>query len=123
MKRLMIICLVALFASNISADSVIPENAENVQLVDPVIREGGHKSPDLHPSIFYLENYLYVNSPYYIDEAQIIIRDEAGNIIYSTTSSLASGVSVFILSQVVTENMYSIEFIYDDYNLFGFFYQ
>jgi len=121
MKRLMSICLSALFSTNIFANSVIPENADEVQIVGPVIREGGHKSPALYPSIFYLENYLYVSSPYYIDEAQIIIRDEDGTIIYNTVISLASGVSVFILPQNVADDMYSIEFIYGDHDLFGFF--
>lgn len=121
MKRLMFICLAALFTTNIIANSVIPEDAEEVQIVGPVIREGGHKSPALHPSIFYLENYLYISSSYYIDEAQIIIRDEDGTIIYNTVSSLVSGVSVFILPQDVADDMYSIEFIYGDHDLFGFF--
>ncbi len=128
MKRLTTIFLTAFLSLSAFAEFVIPEDAVDIQLVevensnnDDLPRVKPHKSPALYPSIFYLENYLYVSSPYYIDEAQIIIRDEDGTIIYNTVISLASGVNVFILPQNVADDMYSIEFIYGDHDLFGFF--
>ena len=128
MKRLITIFFAAFLSLSAFAEFVIPEDAIDLQLVeteslnnDDVSRDKPHKSPVLYPSIFYLENYLYVSSPYYIEEAQIIIHDEDGTIIYNTISSLASGVSVFILPQNVADDMYSIEFIYGDHDLFGLF--
>lgn len=128
MKRLTTLFLTALLSLSAFAEFVIPEDAVDIQLVevestnnDDVSRDKPHKSPALYPAIFYFDNTLYVSSPYYIDEAQIIIRDDDGAIIYYTISSLASGVNVFTLSQNVAENMYSIEFIYGDHDLLGFF--
>lgn len=128
MKRLTTLFLTAFLSLSAFAEFVIPEDAVDIQLIeaesinnDDVSRDKPHKSPALSPAIFYFDNTLYVSSPYYIDEAQIIIRDDDGAIIYYTISSLASGVNVFTLSQDVAENMYSIELIYGDHDLLGFF--
>lgn len=128
MKRLTTIFLTAFLSLSAFAEFVIPEDAVDIQLVevensnnDDLPRVKPHKSPALHPAIFYFDNTLYVSSPYFIDEARIVIRDDDGTIIYNTTSSMASGVNVFTLSQDVAESMYSIEFIYGDHDMFGFF--
>jgi hypothetical protein len=71
--------------------------------------------------MYYLDNYIYIQSPFNIDESQIIIRDTEDNIIYSTFLSLSSGVNIVVLPMAVADEMYSVEFIYGERDTLGYF--
>ncbi len=124
MKRLFALCLLALLALNSLAQTIIPEEAVSVYLTEPVPKDKpkGHKAPARRPAMFYLDNYIYLQSPYNIDVAQIIFRDADDNILYNTITSLTSGVNTIVLPLDVVSEMESVEFIYSDHDLWGYFY-
>lgn len=123
MKRLFTLCLFALLALNSLAQTIIPEEAVSVYLTEPVPKDKpkGHKAPARRPAMFYLDNYIYLQSPYIIDVAQIIIRDADDNILYSTIASINSGVNTITLPLDVADEMDSVEFIYNDHDYYGYF--
>lgn len=122
MKRLIIFGLLTVIALNISAnvmgsDTEVPMTDVN----EGHTNNGGHRSSAQIPTVYYNDNLLYVISPSYIEEAEIIIYDEYGSAIYSITTSLSVTVNTFILPQSVTEGKYSIEIIYSGHDLVGYF--
>lgn len=123
MKRLFIYGLLAVFTLNISARVIGVETEVTLTEVNdddkPV--NGGHRSSAQIPTVYYNDNLLYVTSPYYIEEAEIIIYDESGSVIYSVTMSLSATTNTLILPQSVTEEKYSIEIIYGEHDLVGYF--
>ena len=124
MKRLITICLAALLSLSSFAGSLIPENALSIQLssgINDGPRGKGHRAPARRPAMYYLDNYIYIQSPFNIDESQIIIRDTEDNVIYSTFLSLSSGVNVVVLPMAVADEMYSVEFIYGERDTLGYF--
>ena len=128
MKRLITICLAALISLSSFADSVIPEEAISIQLTeitnsgnDDDPRDKGRRASARRPEMFYLDNYIYIQSPFNIDESQIIIRDSEGNIIYNTIITLNAGVNVLVLPMDVADDMYNIEFIYGKRDTLGYF--
>ncbi|MDO4984635.1 MAG: hypothetical protein Q4E48_02965 [Prevotella sp.] len=128
MKRLITICLAALISLSSFADSVIPEEAISIQLTgitnsgnDDDPRDKGRRASARLPEMFYLDNYIYIQSPFNIDESQIIIRDSEGNIIYNTIITLNAGVNVLVLPMDVADDMYNIEFIYGERDTLGYF--
>lgn len=124
MKRLITICLAALLSLSSFAGSLIPENALSIQLssgINDGPRGKGHRAPARRPAMYYLDNYIYIQSPFNIDESQIIIRNSEGSIIYSTIITLNSGVNVLVLPMDVAVEMYNIEFMYGGHDILGYF--
>lgn len=128
MKRIITVCLAAIISLNTFANSVIPEEATSIQLTeigsssdDDGLRNKGNRAPARMPEMFYQDNYIYIQSPFNIDESQIIIRDIEDNLIYSTILSLSPGVNVVVLPMAVTDEMYSVEFIYGERDTLGYF--
>ena len=100
------------------------EEAEEVFLnvIDPTILTGPKKGPALLPRVTYNTQNLYVWSPYTIDLLQVIIRNEDDDIIYSNVCMpLVQGMTTFALPSTVCTDKYSIELIYGDHHLIGYF--
>ena len=100
------------------------EEAEEVYLdyVDPTIVTGPKKGPALLPRVSYNAQNLYVWSAVTIDMLQVIIRDEDENIIYNNVCMpLLPGSTTLILPSTVCTDKYSIELIYGDHHLIGYF--
>lgn len=129
MKKLILICLTALLTLSSYADSVIPDEVQDVELSDlnssgddEKPREKGHKAPVRRgPIMFYLDNCLFIKSPYNIEMAKIIIYDADNNMIYDIVISVAPEVNTLVLPQFVADEKCSIEFIYGNHNYFGYF--
>ena len=99
------------------------EETEEVEIyeVDPTVHVP-RKSPALLPHVSYSSQNLYIWSPYTIDMLQVIIRDEDNDIIYSNVCMpLIQGMTTFALPSTVCTDMYSIELIYGDHHLIGYF--
>ena len=99
------------------------EETEEVEVyeVDPTAHEP-RKSPALLPHVSYGSQNLYIWSPYTIDLLQVIIRDEDDDIIYSNVCMpLIQGMTTFALPSTVCTDKYSIELIYGDHHLIGYF--
>lgn len=100
------------------------QNVTNIGFVevDPTVNQGPHKHPTLLPSASYDSQNLYVCSPYTIDMLQVIIRDEDDDIIYNNVCvPLLPGSTTFILPSTVCTDKYSIELLYGDHHLIGYF--
>ncbi|MBR5350901.1 MAG: DUF3244 domain-containing protein [Prevotella sp.] len=94
----------------------------NMGWVDPSEWQGPHKSPTLLPRVSYDSQNLYIWSPYTIDLLQVIIRDEDDDIIYSNVCMpLVQEMTTFALPSTVCTDKYSIELIYGDHHLIGYF--
>ena len=108
------------FAQELEEDDEETEEVE-VYEVDPTITKP-RKSPALLPRVTYNTQNLYVWSPYTIDLLQVIIRDEDDDIIYSNMCMpLIQGMTTFALPSTVCTDKYSIELIYGDHHLIGYF--
>ena len=80
-----------------------------------------HKGPDLFPTVSYDDSHVYVASPFTIESATIIIYNEEDEVIYSTVTPLGTTPVTLNLSQYVSDERYSLELIYDDIVLIGYF--
>ena len=80
-----------------------------------------HKAPARLPSISYDDSHVYVVAPFTIESATIIIYNEDGEVIYSTITPLGTTAITLNLSQYVCDERYSLELIYDDVALIGYF--
>jgi len=80
-----------------------------------------HKGPDLFPTVSYDDSHVYVVAPFLIESATIIIYNEDGEVIYSTITPLGTTAITLNLSQYVSDERYSLELIYDDIVLIGYF--
>ena len=80
-----------------------------------------HKGPDLFPTVSYDDSHVYVVAPFLIESATIIIYNEDGEVIYSTVTPLGTTAITLNLSQYVCDERYSLELIYDDVALIGYF--
>ena len=122
MKRFVIFGLVTVITLNISANAIgsdteIPMTDVN----EGHTNNGGHRAPALIPTVSYVDNYLYITSPYLIEEMSIIIYDENGNVIYSVTMSISATTNILILPQSVVDLKYSLVIGCNDYSYVGFF--
>lgn len=97
--------------------------AEDIHMteVDPTVWTDPHKGPSLIPAVSYDAQYLYIQSPYVINPAQIIIRDVNDNIIFIEIVALPSTTYMIALSDSVNAAKYKIELIYSGHHLVGFF--
>ena len=97
------------------------EETEEVFLneIDPTILTGPKKGPALLPRVTYNSQNLYVWSPYTIDMLHVIIRNEDDDIILCMP--LVQGMTTFALPSTVCTDKYSIELIYGDHHLIGYF--
>lgn len=60
-------------------------------------------------------------TPYELDDVTIVIRDEDGTVLYYNTVSTIADYYMFVLSNDVIADMFSIELYYGDYHLYGEF--
>lgn len=80
-----------------------------------------HKAPARLPSISYDDSHVYVVAPFTIESATIIIYNEDGEVIYSTVTPISTEPTTVYLPQYVCDERYSLELIYDDVALIGYF--
>ena len=88
---------------------------------DPGFVAGHHKAPARIPSVSYDDSHVYVVAPFTIESATIIIYNEEGEVIYCTVTPLSTTPITLNLSQYVSDERYSLELIYDDIALIGYF--
>lgn len=84
---------------------------------NPVI----HRAPMVLPTVLYSDNTVTISHNYPIDLLQIIIRDEDGDIIYNNVVSFIPPTLTLPLPTEVDEEKYSIELLYGDWHLIGYF--
>ncbi|MBQ9231021.1 MAG: DUF3244 domain-containing protein [Prevotella sp.] len=113
---LMFICCM-MFTSNY-AEQVIPLDPEPDD--DGVINHP-QKSPALLPRLSYENDYLFITSPYVVIDAEIIIRDVYGNILYDSIVTLPASSYVMVLPNSVNSDKYSIQLYINGHSYIGYF--
>lgn len=82
---------------------------------------GQHKSPAPMPSVSYDDNSLYIEAPYEIESATIVIYNEDGDVIYFTETPLSPVGIIIVLPQYVIDERYCLELSYGDVAFIGYF--
>lgn len=80
-----------------------------------------HHVPVLLPELAYYGNTFVLATPYELNDVTIVIRDEDGTVLYYNTVSTITDYYMFVLSNDVIADMFSIELYYGDYHLYGEF--
>ena len=115
MKSIIIKFAVLLFSLN-SAAATIPLGD------NPPNEEGPeHKAPARFPFVNYDDNELTIWSPYIIYDVEIVIKDAYGSVLYSEVLDELDYSYTFQLDEEDFNSMYSIELIYGDHHLYGYF--
>ena len=115
MKSILIKVAVLLFSINCTA-ATIP-------LGDyPPIEAGTeHKGPVLLPYVEYVDNEVIIWSPYIIYDVEMVIKDVYGSVLYYEALDELDYSYGFQLDEEDFNSMYSIELIYGDHHLYGYF--
>ena len=69
----------------------------------------------------YEDNTFVLATPYELENVTIVIRDEDGSVLYYDVVSSITDYYMFLLTNDVIEDMFSIELYYGDYHLYGEF--
>lgn len=80
-----------------------------------------HRSIVQLPELTYEDNCLYVYSPYYIESMTVLVKDATGSVIYIYTAPMIAGKNTIVLPAVVSEEKYSVELLFGDWHLTGYF--
>ncbi len=121
MKR---IVLLLMMTGMMISTSVNAQEAMEIIFADgnPIEYPGPKRTPIQLPRVYYDAQNLYVWSAVTIDMLQVIIRDEDDNIIYNNVCMpLLPGSTTLILPSTVCTDKYSIELLFGDCHLIGYF--
>ena len=117
MKKLQVLFFGLLMAVFCMAD-------ETPLTITPVPKEDLHKgnrAPAQLPSVTYEDDNVFIYAPYYIESMEVVIKDAAGEVIYTHTSAMVAGKNTIALPALVSEEKYSIELSYGSFHLLGYF--
>ena len=78
-------------------------------------------TPALLPVLGYDGNTFVLATPYELEDVTIVIRDENGTVLYYDTVSSINDYYMFLLTDDVIADMFSIELYYGDRHLYGEF--
>ncbi len=81
----------------------------------------GNRDQALIPTIDYTNGEVTVFVPYQIDDMEVTIRDNQGEVLYSTVIPAINVQHSIVLPGNVDANKYSIQIAYDDIHLIGWF--
>ena len=73
------------------------------------------------PSVTYEDDNVFIYAPYYIESMEVVIKDAAGEVIYTYTSAMVAGKNTIALPALVSEDKYSIELSFGSFHLLGYF--
>lgn len=124
---LIFLALLAMFSMTASADQnwggyFVDINPTYVQLnYDDEGHPVPHRGTELLPVLGYEGNTFVLATPYELDDVTIVIRDEDGLVLYYDVVSTITDYYMFLLTNDVIADMYSIELYYGDYHLYGEF--
>ena len=78
-------------------------------------------APALLPVLGYDNNTFVLSVPYELEDVTIVIRDEDGLVLYYDVVSSITDYYMFLLTDDIIADMYSIELYYGDWHLYGEF--
>lgn len=80
-----------------------------------------HRDQEELPEFAYEGNTFVLAVPYELEDVTIVIRDEDGIVLYYNTVSSITDYYMFVISNDVIADMFSIELYYGDFHLYGEF--
>ena len=117
MKHFLLLILSLMLSSSVFADEIdIPMSPIPESQIGP-----GNRAPALIPSVTYEDDNVFIYAPYYIESMEVVIKDAAGEVIYTYTSAMVAGKNTIALPALVSEDKYSIELSYGSFHLLGYF--
>ena len=116
MKNYFIFCLCLLTASISYADGIDLLNYPPEGEAPP-----DNRGQVLIPTVDYTNGEVTIFMPYQIDDVEVTISDNQGEVLYSTVIPVINQQHSIVLSDNVDANKYSIQIAYDDIHLIGFF--
>lgn len=96
----------------------IPVNMEGIPPENP---NEPHRSITQLPELTFEDNCLYVYAPYYIESMTVLVKDATGTVIYNYTAPMVTGRNTIVLPDIVSEEKYSVELLFGDWHLIGYF--
>ncbi len=82
----------------------------------------GHRGQALLPTVDYTDGEVTIDVPYQVDDMEVTIRDNQGEVLYSTVIPVILVQHSFVLPDDVDAAKYSIQIAYGDIHLIGWFY-
>ena len=98
--------------------------ADDIQLLkNPPESHGGNdnRGQALLPSVDYTAGVVTIFVPYQIEDMEVTIRDNQGEVLYSTIIPVINIQHSIVLSDTVDADKYTIQIAYDDIHLIGWF--
>ena len=126
-QALLFVALLAMFSMTASADQnwggyFVDINPTYVQLnYDDEGHPVPHRGTGLLPELGYEGNTFVLATPFELNDVTIVIRDEDGTVLYYNSVSSITDYYMFVLSNDVIADMFSIELYYGDFHLYGEF--
>lgn len=116
MKKILfaLFCLISLTC--MAQETPVDLSIEPEEQVGP-----GHRSIPQLPELSFEDNNLYIYSPYYIESMTVLVKDATGSVIYIYTAPMIAGKNTIVLPAVVSEEKYSVELLFGDWHLTGYF--
>jgi hypothetical protein len=111
MKKLIAILFLAVISQITYADEISESSVSRVGDKDKSNRP--HKAPKIVPRISYSQGVLSISNLYTLYDAEIIIRDSQGIVLYDVVDTISVGYTI-LLSEYVYSKMQSIELRYLD---------
>ena len=118
MKRLFVF-MAGFLISLVSFADPIPLTPEGG--LPPGYGGNGHRDQPLLPSVDYADSEVTINVPYQINDVAVTIRDNQGEVLYSTVIPTILVQHSIVLPDNVDANKFSIQIAYDDIHLIGWF--
>ena len=115
MKKYLSTVIALLFSFNCMAATVQMEEVPPDQIGTE------HKGPVLLPVVEYEDNEVIIWSSYIIYDVEIVIKDAYGGVLYYEALDELDYSYGFQLDEEDFNSMYSIELIYGDHHLYGYF--
>lgn len=111
MKKLIAILFLAVISQITYSDEISESSVSRVGDKDKSNRP--HKAPKIVPRISYSQGVLSISNLYTLYDAEIIIRDSQGIVLYDVVDTISVGYTI-LLSEYVYSKMQSIELRYLD---------
>lgn len=117
MKRFLITLILFCSLSICFAQS----NQVVIHLQDVPEWQGPRKAPPILPTVYYEDGILTVQSAIPLSDVTVIIRDDGGMVLYTYYIYSVTGNHLISLPSSILIDMYSVELLYGDIHLIGYF--
>ena len=108
---------IMIFNMGICTTSAVCPGGDNPPETDSEER----KAPVRRPQMVFGEGFVSIITPFTLYDVELVVRDSNGCILYSETHEELSNTYSMMIEEEYCNKVYSIELIYGDHHLFGYF--